>query len=78
MSIGNNMSRIMGSFIGGVVGDAYGSPYEFKPRGSYQTSPDMIYNGTFNIPEGSFTDDSSMMLCLAASSIEKKAFDPVD
>lgn len=69
--------RKLGAFFGGVVGDAYGSQYEFLPRDSYRVSPDMGRN-VFGLPPGSFTDDSSMMLCLAASLGVKKAFDPSD
>jgi ADP-ribosyl-[dinitrogen reductase] hydrolase len=67
----------LGAFFGVIVGDAYGSQYEFKPRGTYEVSPDMGPN-VFGLPAGSFTDDASMMLCLAASLAELQCFDPVD
>ena len=70
--------RMWGSLIGGVVGDAYGANYEFKARDTYSASDNMEYNTVFNIPAGSFTDDSSMMLCLADSLAEKRTFDPYD
>lgn len=70
-------SKILGSMLGGITGDAFGSPFEFKPRDSYVASPNMEYNTNFNLPAGSFTDDSSMMLCLAKS-LTEKGFDPVD
>ena len=69
--------RKLGSFIGGIVGDAYGSSYEFKTRDKYTVSRDMEWN-VFGLPPGSFTDDGSMMLCLAASLVEKGGFDAVD
>ena len=67
---------MLGSLMGGVVGDAYGSPYEFKIRDTYNITPNMEYNYNFNVPAGSFTDDSSMMLCLAQSLAQCKGFDP--
>lgn len=69
--------RILGCFIGGIVGDSFGAAYEFKDRDSYKVGSDM---GTtvFGMPPGSFTDDSSMMLCLAASLIETGTFAPHD
>lgn len=70
----NKENRLHGLFIGGVVGDAFGSPYEFKRLGSYTITEEMEYNGVFNLPAGSFTDDSSMMLCLAQSLIDMKRF----
>jgi ADP-ribosyl-[dinitrogen reductase] hydrolase len=70
--------RILGALLGGVTGDAFGSPYEFKPRGTYVASRDMAPNDNFGgLPRGSFTDDSSMMLCLAKS-LTEKGFDSLD
>lgn len=76
--IGNKENRLKGLFIGGIVGDAFGSPYEFKQQGSYTITDQMEYNGVFKIPAGSFTDDSSMMLCLAQSLIDTKGFSASD
>lgn len=70
------LERMMGSLMGGVVGDAFGSPYEFEPRDMYTITPNMEYNYNFDVPAGSFTDDSSMMLCLAQSLTQCKGFDP--
>lgn len=47
---------------GGVVGDALGVPYEFKLRGQFQAQ-EMIGNGTYDLPAGSWSDDISMTLC---------------
>lgn len=69
--------RMYGCFLGAVVGDAFGSAYEFKQRDTYKVSPNMEMT-VFGLPAGSFTDDSSMLLCLAESLIVKKGFDPVD
>lgn len=70
------VDRMLGSFFGSIVGDAFGSKAEFSRRDTYEVSPDMEIN-VFGLPPGSFTDDTSMMLCLATSLIQG-SFDPVD
>ncbi|CAE6521913.1 unnamed protein product [Rhizoctonia solani] len=65
-------SRIKGSLWGLAVGDALGAPYEFRHRGAYVPSKDMVVCTTFShngkpLPAGSWTDDTSMQLCLAMS-----------
>lgn len=47
----------------GVLGDALGVPVEFQPRGSYHIS-EMTGFGTWNQPKGTWSDDTSMTLCL--------------
>jgi ADP-ribosyl-[dinitrogen reductase] hydrolase len=70
--------RFYGSIIGGIVGDAYGSPYEFKERDTYTITPNMEYNTNFKLEAGSYTDDTSMMMCLMNSLYEKDGFDHND
>ncbi|CAE6446158.1 unnamed protein product [Rhizoctonia solani] len=65
-------SRIRGSLWGLAVGDALGAPYEFRRRGGYVPSKDMVICKRFShegkpLPAGSWTDDTSMQLCLAVS-----------
>ena len=50
--------------FGVVTGDALGCPVEFKSRSVRKSDPvvDMREYGTFNLPRGSWTDDSSMAL----------------
>jgi ADP-ribosyl-[dinitrogen reductase] hydrolase len=50
-----------------VVGDALGVPVEFKSRDYLKQNPlnDMIGFGTYNQPAGTWSDDSSLALCLA-------------
>ena len=57
--------RIAGSLWGAVVGDALGVPVEFKGRHERERDPvtDMRGHGTFDLPAGSWSDDSSLMLC---------------
>ncbi len=55
------------ALLGLVVGDALGVPVEFKSREAISKKPvtDMIGFGTYNLPEGTWSDDSSLALCLA-------------
>ncbi len=53
--------------FGVAVGDALGVPVEFKGRTTIAKNPvsDMIGFGTYNLPAGTFSDDSSLTFCLA-------------
>jgi ADP-ribosylglycohydrolase len=65
-------SRIRGGLLGVVVGDALGLPVQFRDR-IYVRSlgiGGMTGYGTFNLPPGSWSDDSSLTLCLAESLCE--------
>lgn len=71
--------RIMGALIGVVVGDAVGMPVQFEPRSMRKSRPvtDMEGWGCFNMAPGSWSDDSSLTLCLTESLIEA-GVDPED
>jgi len=63
-----NLSQQINSMLFGVaVGDALGVPVEFKSRQTISKNPvtDMIGYGTYNLPPGTFSDDSSLTFCLA-------------
>lgn len=66
--------------MGVVTGDALGCPVEFSDRNEMDASPvkGMQGYGTFHLPEGSWTDDSSMTLAALDSIREKKTIDPAD
>lgn len=53
------------SIMGAIVGDAVGVPYEFDSRERRDICParGMIGNGTHNQPLGTWSDDSSLILC---------------
>lgn len=53
--------------FGVTVGDALGVPVEFNSRRTIAQKPviDMIGFGTYNLPAGTFSDDSSLAFCLA-------------
>lgn len=66
------MSRVRDGIYGLCIGDALGVPAEFRDRASLRKSPitDMVGGGVHNQPAGTWSDDSSMALCLAASIAE--------
>ncbi|KAL4945290.1 hypothetical protein BDV06DRAFT_39322 [Aspergillus oleicola] len=65
-------SRIKGSVFGVAVVDALGGPVEFQPRGSFEPVSDFQHNFNFNVPPGTWTDDTSMTLCLAKALIDSQ------
>lgn len=64
--------------MGLAAGDALGTTLEFLEPGSFNPIDDIIGDGPFRLKPGQWTDDTSMALCLAASLVEKRAFDPID
>ena len=62
-------NKWLNGIMGVVVGDALGLPVQFKYREELKINPltDMIGYGTFNMPEGSWSDDSSLTLATLAS-----------
>ncbi len=65
----SSKDRILGGLWGSLVGDALGVPVEFKDRATVQLDPvkDMREFGTHKQPRGTWSDDSSMLLCTADS-----------
>jgi ADP-ribosyl-[dinitrogen reductase] hydrolase len=51
---------------------------EFTTPGNFTPITDMVGGGPFHLQPGQWTDDTSMMLCLAESLLECGAFDPVN
>jgi len=74
----DKIARCRGSLLGLAAGDALGTALEFKSPGSFSPIQDMIGGGAFDLAPGSWTDDTSMALCLAESLIECSGFDPLD
>ena len=70
----------LSAIMGVVTGDALGCPVQFEPREARVEEPvtGMIGYRTFNVPEGSWTDDSSLTLALLTSINEKKTIDLED
>ena len=59
--------RALGAFLGLAVGDAVGTTLEFCPRDAQTRLEDMVGGGPFDLPPGTWTDDTSMALALADS-----------
>lgn len=58
---------IKAALFGLATGDALGVPVEFESREALRPHPvtDMTGYGTYNLPPGTWSDDSSMAFCLA-------------
>lgn len=58
--------------MGVAVGDAVGVPFEFKKQRAMAENPctDMSGYGTYNLPPGTWSDDTSLTLCLAEALLE--------
>ena len=69
--------KVKDGVIGLVVGDALGVPVEFCSRKELSIDPvtDMIGFGTYNMPPGTWSDDSSMAIATMASIVNKKGID---
>ncbi|MDD3004562.1 ADP-ribosylglycohydrolase family protein [Flavobacterium sp.] len=65
----NNLQTIL---LATAVADALGVPVEFKSRAYLKQNPvtDMQEYGTHHQPKGTWSDDTSLMLCLAESMVE--------
>ena len=63
--------------MGVVIGDALGMPVQFVARGTLKENPikTMEGYGTYNMPPGTWSDDSSMVLATLASIREKNGID---
>jgi len=62
--------RLFATLYGGIVGDLMGVPVEFKKRGTFHVEGVIGY-GTYNQPPGTWSDDTSLTLCLVKNMIEK-------
>lgn len=71
--------RILGGLWGSVVGDALGVPVEFSQRHERDADPvrEMRGFGTYLQPPGTWSDDSSLMLCTLYSLLGAQ-LDPAD
>jgi len=72
-----NTNNMLNGVMGVVVGDALGCPVQFMSREEVAQKPvtGMRGYGTFNLPEGSWTDDSSLTIALLDSLNRKEGVD---
>ncbi|MBR3199191.1 MAG: ADP-ribosylglycohydrolase family protein [Bacilli bacterium] len=68
------MSLIKDSVVGFAIGDAMGVPISAVPREELLKKPvtSMIGNGTYNVPAGTWSDDTSLVLATMDSIINFK------
>jgi ADP-ribosylglycohydrolase len=69
--------KVKDGICGLIIGDALGVPVEFTSRESLQNNPvtEMEGYGTYNMPPGTWSDDSSMAIATMASIVNKQAID---
>ena len=72
--------RMLGALWGALAGDALGVPVEFMSRATVRQNPvcGMRGFGTHRQPAGTWSDDSSLLLCAAESLVERDGFDSAD
>ena len=70
------MKKVRDGVLGHAIGDAFGVPVEFEKREDLLKHPitTMKGNGTYNVPKGYFSDDTSMSLALIDSYIRNNSF----
>lgn len=71
------MRKLKDGIIGFAIGDTLGVPVEFKSREELTINPitDMKAGGTYNMPIGTWSDDTSMTLATMHSIIETGTID---
>jgi ADP-ribosylglycohydrolase len=76
----NLENRILGGILGLAVGNALGVPVEFNSRVSLWENPviGMRGHGTYNQPPGTWSDDTSLTLCLLDSLTKENRFNDAD
>lgn len=57
------------AILGHAIGDAMGVPFEFRARDTFQVTNYEGF-GAWDVPAGSFSDDSSMLFCTMVHMIE--------
>ncbi len=67
MSATSPITEVKSALFGIAVGDALGVPVEFNSRQTIAKNPvtDMVGYGTYKLPAGTWSDDSSLAFCLA-------------
>ena len=70
-------NQVRSGIIGHAIGDALGVPVEFKKRADRKLDPvtDMRSYGTFRMPAGTWSDDTSLEIALMHALIDYKEVD---
>jgi len=61
---------VISTIIGGAIGDALGVPFENQKRDTFKATNMIGYNGVHNQPIGTWSDDTSLTLCLMENIVE--------
>jgi ADP-ribosylglycohydrolase len=71
--------KVRSVLLGAAIGDALGVPVEFTDHIEIKKKPviDMIGYGTYNLPPGTFSDDSSLTFCLAEALAKNSRLDTI-
>lgn len=74
------MTKIKDGILGAAIGDAMGVPIEFRKREELINNPvtSMIGGGTYNMPPGVWSDDTSLTLATMDSIIKMRRLDYKD
>lgn len=64
--------RVLPTIYGGIIGDLLGVPIEFKQRDTFCID-DVTGYGTYNQPPGTWSDDTSLTLCLIENLIKEES-----
>lgn len=68
--LGRLGDRYRGLMLGLALGDALGMPVQHRRPGTFLPVGDLVAGGPFDLPRGSWTDDTAVPLCLAESLCE--------
>ena len=72
-------SKVRAAVFGAAAGDAVGVPYEFSSAERMRKNPatDMTGGGTYSMPAGTWSDDTTMILCTLDKLDEDMDFDAI-
>jgi ADP-ribosyl-[dinitrogen reductase] hydrolase len=74
----NVRERFVGALVGLAVCDALAAPSQQQRSGSFAPITDMVGGGVLELPQGAWSDDTAMALCLTESLLECRGFDARD
>ena len=71
--------KVRNTVFGAAIGDAVGVPFEFSSPEEMRLVPatDMVGKGTYDLPAGTWSDDTTMILCTLDRLDESKDYDGI-
>ena len=76
--LGSLADRYRGLMLGLAIGDALGMPVQHRRPGTFLKVGELVAGGPYDLPRGSWTDDTAVPLCLAESLCETGHADLLD